>query len=105
MDEQKMTPTKLVVYGHNYCIQAKFLVAALDKHNVDYEWRDVMQDEPDYQDELRQLANGNLSVPTTVFPDGTVMVEPWPGKVLKKLGLKKAGRAERFFQKLLGKVS
>ena len=100
-----MTPTKLVVYGHNYCPQAKFLAAALDKHNVDYEWRDVMHGEAGHQDELRQLANGNLSVPTAIFPDGTVMVEPWPGKVLKKLGLKKAGRVERFFQNLLGKVS
>ena len=100
-----MTTTKLIVYGHNYCLQSKFLVATLNKHTVDYEWRDVMQGEPGYQDELRQLANGNLSVPTTVFPDGTVMVEPWPGKVLKKLGLKRAGRVERFIQSLAGKVS
>ncbi len=105
MNELKTNTQKLVVYGHNYCPQAKFLAVALEKHNVSYEWRDVMRGEPSYRDELRQLANGNLSVPTLIFPDGTVMIEPWPGKVLKKLGLKKASRAERFFQKWVGKVS
>ena len=105
MNELKAEESKVVVYGHKHCPQALLLIAALDKHNVDYEWRDVMGDDPNYKDELRQLANGNLSVPTLIFPDGTVMIEPWPGKVLKKLDMKKAGRTEQFFQKLLGKVS
>lgn len=98
MDTRTIQDPKLVIYGHNYCLQAQILVAALDKHHVDYEWRDVMQGEPHFQDELKQVANGNLSVPTLIFPDGTIMVEPWSGKVLKKLGLKKESWLDRLIQ-------
>lgn len=83
-----------IVYGHDYCPQALLLVKALTQYAVDYEWRDIM-DEPQRQAELKQLASGNLSVPTVVFADGAVMVEPWPAQVLKKLGLKKPGLLER----------
>jgi hypothetical protein len=38
-----------------------------------------------YREELMPLASGFLSVPTLVFPDGEVMVEPNPKRVLEKL--------------------
>ena len=93
------TDSSLIIYGHDYCPQAQILVAALNKHEVDYEWRDVMQGAPHFRDELKQLADGYLSVPTVIFPDKTVMVEPWPGKVLKKLGLRKKGWVDRLVEK------
>ena len=79
-----MEQAPLVIYGHDYCGQCWFLKSALDKHDVDYQWIDVLV-EPSHQERLRQLARGNLSVPTVVFGDGTVMVEPWPEKVLRHL--------------------
>jgi hypothetical protein len=44
-----------------------------------------MEGNPDYKNELRLLARGYLSVPTVVFPDGEVMVEPNPKEVLARL--------------------
>lgn len=99
MNTQRKETDKLVIYGHNYCLQAMLLIKELDECEVDYEWRDVRKGEPQFEDELRQLANGNLSVPTVIFPDGEVMVEPWPGQVLKKLGLRKPSRVEEFLQR------
>jgi len=58
---------------------------ALAEHHIEHEWRDVRDGEPRFRDELRQLARGYLSVPTVIFPDGTVMVEPRPEDVLGKL--------------------
>ena len=75
---------RLVIYGHDFCGQCWTLKSALDRQKVVYEWLDVLA-EPQHQDRLRQLARGYLSVPTVVFGDGTVMVEPWPGKVLAHL--------------------
>lgn len=75
----------LIVYGHDHCPQARLLFKALAENRVEHEWRDVLKGEPRFKDELRQLARGYLSVPTVVFPDGSVMVEPWPDEVLKKL--------------------
>jgi mycoredoxin len=76
---------RLVVYGHHRCGLALRLEEALKNGDVDYEWRDVQEGEPRFRDELRQLARGHLSVPTVIFPDGTVMVEPRPDDVLRRL--------------------
>ena len=102
MNSQTVQDSQLIIYGHDYCPQAQWLLSSLAKHHVDYEWRDVMAGETKFQDELRQLANGHLSVPTVIFSDGSVMVEPWPGKVLKKLGLKQANWLERLLKKAVG---
>ncbi len=84
MDPAQQT-SRLIVYGHNYCPQSRLLLAALNDRHIDHEWRDIVEGEPHYKDELRQLARGNLSVPTVIFPDGTVLVEPWPQDVLARL--------------------
>ena len=77
----------LIVYGRRSCGSARWLSEVLDENSVEYEWRDVALGEPRFQSELRALAKGNLSVPTVVFADGTVMVEPRPDQVLNKLQL------------------
>lgn len=73
----------LIIYGHRYCAQANLLRETLDQHRIHYEWRDIRTGDPIYQDELKELANGNLSVPTVILPSGTVLVEPLPRLVLK----------------------
>ena len=78
---------RLIVYGHDYCSLAVWLQETLDDQGIDYEWRDVRNGEPRFREELRVLARGHLSVPTVIFPDGTVIVEPRPDTVLQKLGL------------------
>jgi mycoredoxin len=75
----------VIIYGHRYCSQAKLLRNTLDQQQIDYEWRDIREADPIYQEELRDLANGNLSVPTVVLPNGMVLIEPLPGQVLKLL--------------------
>jgi len=75
---------KLIVYGHHYCADALYLDSYLHKYAIDYEWRDIADGDPRFQDELRSLARGNLSVPTVVFPDGEVLVEPNPREVLNR---------------------
>ncbi len=78
-------PARLIVYGHHACSLALKLEEVLNQRRVDFEWRDVHQGEPRFRDELRRLARGHLSVPTVVFPNGTVLVEPRPGDVLRRL--------------------
>jgi mycoredoxin len=76
---------RLIVYGHNFCSLALNLERVLKRRFIDYEWRDVREGAPRFGDELRQLARGHLSVPTVVFPDGSVLVEPWPDEVLERI--------------------
>ena len=76
---------KLIVYGHDSCWQARRLALTLEKLKIDHEWRDIMNGDPVYAEELKALARGYLSVPTVIFPDGTVMVEPYADDVIAEL--------------------
>jgi glutaredoxin len=80
----------LIVYGHRDCLTALMLATLLTERQIAYEWRDVQAGAAQYQDHLRQLAGGYLSVPTVIFPDGSVLVER-PQEVLDKLGLRRLG--------------
>jgi mycoredoxin len=75
----------LIVYGHEFCPLSRSVKRALNDNHIEFEWRDVETGDPRYREELKKLARGNLSVPTVIFPDGTVMVEPNSTAVLKKL--------------------
>jgi mycoredoxin len=89
---------KLIIYGHDYCGQARVLSRALDQKKIEYEWRDIYNGDSAWTEELRGLARGYLSVPTVIFPDGKVMVEPWPDEVVGYLGREQKG----LMQKLVG---
>src|SRR5512143_1392708 len=87
--------SRLIVYGHAYCWQAALLAEALREHQIDHEWRDILEGRPAYREELKKLVHGCLSVPTVIFPDGTIIVEPLPDQVLDKLGLTRAENLKR----------
>ena len=95
MENSSLSTSRLIVYGHAYCGLAAWLQRTLDENGIDYEWRDVRTGEARFKDELKALARGYLSVPTVIFPDGTVMVEPRPEMVLKKLDADKVERKDR----------
>jgi mycoredoxin len=83
--DSKDEKNTIIIYGHRYCSQAKLLRDTLDQRQINYEWRDIREGDPVFQDELRELANGYLSVPTVVLPNGSVLIEPLPRQVLKLL--------------------
>ncbi len=85
--EKYINPEKLAVYGHSYCPGARRMRSALQDRKVNHEWRDIREGDPRFEKELKELANGYLSVPTLIFPDGTLMVEPLLNEVLKKLNI------------------
>ena len=77
--------TDLIVYGHKYCAGALYLEGYLNRNGIAFEWCDIAEGNPHFKDELRLLARGYLSVPTVVFPDGEVPVEPNLKEVLARL--------------------
>ncbi len=96
MDNEAKTPPKLIIYGHDYCGQARALVRTLTQKDIAYEWRDIHKGDPAWKEELLVLAKGYLSVPTVVFPDGKVLVDPWPDEVIERLtGEKQGGLLEK----------
>jgi mycoredoxin len=56
----------------------------LVKNAIQYDWIDIANDEK-ARAYVEQVNRGNRSVPTIVFPDGSVLVEPSNVELEKKL--------------------
>ncbi|NOK60325.1 MAG: mycoredoxin [Chloroflexi bacterium AL-W] len=79
-----MTNQQVTIYGTAWCSDCKRAVRVLDQHNLDYNYINIEQDEAARQ-YVEEVNNGNQSVPTIVFFDGSIMVEPSSAKLTEKL--------------------
>jgi mycoredoxin len=75
MANTRQIPAELTVYSTTWCIDCKMAKAVLDRHGVRYRWIDIDQ-ESDAVETVLRLNGGYRTVPTIVFPDGRVLVEP-----------------------------
>ncbi len=80
-----MTTTQPVtVYGRPACPMVPPVLNALESAGVPYEYVDIRQD-LDARVRVREINNGNESVPTLEFPDGSTLTEPGLGVLRNKL--------------------
>ena len=63
------------IYGTNWCGDCRRALRVFDKNQVPYAFIDIDQD-PEGRKFVIETNNGNRSVPTIVFPDGSILVEP-----------------------------
>jgi len=78
-------PTKQIeVYGTSWCPDCARTKRYLDSHKIPYTWCDIEKDERGCA-YVERVNKGNRSVPTLVFPDGSIMVEPSDSELEKKL--------------------
>ncbi len=68
-------PTGITIYSTTWCSDCRRSKRWLDEHGVAYTNIDIEQDEA-AAEYVRSLNDGNQSVPTIVFPDGSILVEP-----------------------------
>ncbi len=73
-------------YGTTWCSDCKRSKQFLGEHRIPYEWIDIEKDEK-AADFVMQVNNGKRKVPTIVFSDGSVLVEPSNAELASKLGL------------------
>ncbi|GAB4557140.1 MAG: hypothetical protein Kow0047_01250 [Anaerolineae bacterium] len=84
----------IVVYGTTWCPDCKRSKQFLGEQRIHYQWVDIEED-PEAAAYVEQINDGKRIVPTIVFPDGSILVEPTNAELAEKLGLKT--RAERTF--------
>jgi len=65
----------ITVYGTTWCKDCHLAKAVLRLNGVDYTWVDIDR-EPAAVDVVLRLNHGQKTVPTIVFPDGRVLIEP-----------------------------
>ena len=63
------------MYGTMLCPDCTLAKQVFKQRNTAYEWIDISDNSEDTA-YVEQINSGNRSVPTIVFPDGSVLVEP-----------------------------
>lgn len=77
----------IVVYGTLWCPDCKRARRFLAEKHIDFEFVDIDQD-TQASARVKELNHGMRSVPTIVFADGGVLVEPSDRELADKLGLR-----------------
>ena len=86
-----MSHTQLTMYGASWCSDCKRAKKFLGEQRVHYDWVDVEQNADGLQ-LVEQVNNGKRIIPTLVFGDGSILVEPSNAELAAKLGLQTRAR-------------
>ncbi len=83
MSENRYTrnPNQIVLYGANWCSDCVRARKVLAKNKIEYLDIDIDND-PQGESFVKEVNGDSRSVPTIIFPDGDVLVEP-SNKALK----------------------
>jgi mycoredoxin len=73
--ESAEPPSTITVYGTRSCGDCHLAKAVLDAAGASYRWIDLDWD-PLAADRVVAINGGHRTVPTIIFPDGRVLVEP-----------------------------
>jgi glutaredoxin-like protein len=80
-----MTEGQAKIYGTKWCPDCLRAKQFFEKHKIAYTWYDIDQDKEALA-YVQTINKGFKSVPTILFPDGSVLVEPSNTELEAKLG-------------------
>ena len=72
---QSTNEQKIVMYATSWCGDCRMAKRWFDQHGVAYDYIDIEQDDAATA-YVKQVNGGRSSVPTIIFPDGSILVEP-----------------------------
>ncbi|MGI2335133.1 MAG: glutaredoxin family protein [Dehalogenimonas sp.] len=79
-----MPEQEIIMYGTTWCPDCHRAKRVFGTKGIAFKWVDIAE-KPEAAAEVERLNKGNRSVPTIVFPDGTILVEPGNAELEKKL--------------------
>jgi glutaredoxin-like protein len=80
------TSDTIIMYSTGWCPDCKRAKRVLDEHHVPYLEIDIDQD-AQAMAHVKRLNRGKRIIPTIVFPDGSLLVEPSNAELIVKLGV------------------
>jgi thioredoxin reductase (NADPH) len=86
-DLYSLTPSTIMVYGATWCPDCKRAKNFFGEQRIQYNNIDI-DDDPRGIEFVESLNSGKRMIPTIVFPDGQILVEPSNAQLATKLGLK-----------------
>ena len=93
-----MPYSNIKLYGTNWCSDCKRSKKFLGEQRIRYDYINIEEDE-DGQAFVKKVQNGGLTIPTIVFDDGSLLIEPSNAELAAKLGLET--KAKRQFYDLI----
>ena len=86
MSDPRLTPEIITLYGTGWCPDCKRSKQFFGEQRVPYHYVDIDQD-AESMAFVERTNNGMRSIPTIIFPDGSVLVEPSNAQLAEKLGM------------------
>ncbi len=77
---------KIIMYGTTWCYASRQARSLFDQNQIPYQWIDIDSD-MEGRKYVESVNRGFRSVPTIVFPDGSILVEPSNAELCRKLGV------------------
>jgi len=96
-----MSDNTIKLYGTEWCSDCKRSKKFLGEQRVHYEFINIEEDAKE-QAYIRELQQGGLTIPTIVFEDGSVLIEPSNAELATKLGLKTQAKCEFYDLVIVG---
>lgn len=81
-----MSDSIIRIYAADWCFDCRRARKFLDQYQIPYQWINIDADKEAEAYVLR-VNRGNRSVPTILFPDGSLLVEPSNAQLAAKLGV------------------
>ena len=76
------------MFGAPWCPDCKRSKQFLNEQRIPFEWNDIDQDMA-AQEYVKRVNYGKQIIPTIVFEDGSILVEPSDAELAEKLGIKR----------------
>ncbi len=80
-----MVEDLITIFGTRWCGDCSWVRRYFEKHQIPYKWVDIDHDQGG-EEFVLHTNNGMRSVPTIVFIDGSILVEPTDAELGHKLG-------------------
>jgi thioredoxin reductase (NADPH) len=90
-----MSHTNIRLYGTNWCSDCKRSKKFLGEQRVHYHYINIEED-AEGQAFVQKVQNGGMTIPTIVFEDGSLLIEPSNAELAAKLGLDTKAKCEYY---------
>ena len=104
MTEQQTSPEqsrRIRMFGAPWCPDCKRAKQFLAEQRIPYEWNDIDQDE-EARAYVQQANNGRQIIPTILFSDGSILIEPTNAELADKLGIQRQAQRQYYDLVIIG---
>jgi thioredoxin reductase (NADPH) len=88
-----MAESTIKLYGTNWCSDCKRSKKFLGEQRIPYDYINIEED-LEGQAYVQRVQNGGMSIPTILFEDGSILIEPTNAELAAKLGLETKAKCD-----------